>query len=181
MVVLARKRSETLLIDGTIRVEVLGLSGGMARLRFLAPTRIPISRGVARHAQTCAMEAINAGADVSGVDLVGMRAVDLLLGTTQVLTVGREIHIGLVDIDSSRALLFIDAPHDVSVQTGETETPKRRRPSRAAKNRGQAMLPFPPTPSAETDGVERDPRGAATDCAQDDAHPGTVPFRRPEN
>jgi sRNA-binding carbon storage regulator CsrA len=181
MLVLARKRSETLIIDGTIRVEVLSLSAGVARLRFLAPRRVPISRGVARHASTCAVEAVNAGVGESDMVPVGMRALDLLLAKTQVLTLGSEIHIGLVDIDSTRALLFVDAPRDVSVQTGETEKPAPRGRSRAARDRGQGMLAFPPLPSTETEGKERDPLRASTDSALDDSHSSTIPFKRPES
>jgi sRNA-binding carbon storage regulator CsrA len=181
MLVIARKRSETLIIDGTVRVEVLGLSGGMARLRFLTPSRIPISRGVARHVSTRAVEAGNAGVDASGMDPVATRVVDLTLAKTQVLTLGTEIHIGLVDIDSTRALLFVDAPGSVAVQAGETEKPTPRRLSRAAPNRGQGMLAFPPHPATETDENRRDSHRASTGSTLDDSHSSTIPFKRPED
>jgi carbon storage regulator CsrA len=181
MLVIARKRSETLIIDGTIRVEVLGLSGGVVRLRVLAPRRIPISRGVARPALTDTVEAVHGGIDAASVDPVGVRVEDLLLAKTQVVTLGREIHMGLVDIDSTRALLFVDAPGSVPVQAGETEKPAPRRLSRAATDRGQGMLAFPPLPSNEIDGNERDPRFASTRSTVDDSHSGTIPFKRPED
>jgi carbon storage regulator CsrA len=176
MLVIARKRSETLIIDGTIRVEVLSVSGGMARLRFLAPRRIPISRGVVQPASAAFDEAASGGLDASGKDPVGLRVEDLLLAKTQVVTLGTEIHMGLVDIDSARALIFVDAPRDVSVQAGETEKPEKRKPSRAEIDRGQGMLAFPQLPSAETDANATDPRESSTD-----SRPGTIPFKRPEN
>jgi sRNA-binding carbon storage regulator CsrA len=180
MLVIARKRSETLIIDGTIRVEVLGLLGGVVRLRVLAPKRIPISRGVAG-ALTDTVAAVHGGIDASGVDSVGLRVEDLVLAKTQVVTLGREIHMGLVDIDSTRALLFVDAPGSVPVQAGETEKPAPRRLSRAATARGQGMLAFPPLPATETDGSERDPRRGSTHSTLDDSHSSTIPFKRPED
>lgn len=44
MLVLARKVAEEIVIDGRIRISVLGISGGRVRLGIVAPTEIPVRR-----------------------------------------------------------------------------------------------------------------------------------------
>lgn len=168
MLVLARKRNEALVIDGMVRIEVLRLAGGVARLRFTAPKSVPVLRGVAKAGDPPAVEAINRGIDASG-----MGVVDLTLGTQQVVTVGDDIHVGLVDITSSRAVLFIDATRDVSVDSGVRAKggPKAARADKG-ETAEQGLLPFPVA-------FGPDPEKPAVDHAHDDTVPRTLPFAKP--
>jgi len=45
MLVLTRKRDESILIGGEIRVKILGVSGNKVRIGIEAPNDIPIRRG----------------------------------------------------------------------------------------------------------------------------------------
>ena len=140
MLVIARKRHEAVTIDGNIRVEVLRLSGGVARLRFVAPKRIAIQRGVPQPGGPPAPEAVN-----GGIDAAGMGVVDLTLADQQIITVRSDVHLGLVDIDATRAVLFIDAPDGISVNVESTVRAQTvRLPSGAGDEAVQALLPFAP-------------------------------------
>jgi sRNA-binding carbon storage regulator CsrA len=174
MLVVARKRHETLTIDGNIRVEVLSLGREMARLRFATPRGIAIQRGVPRPGEPAAIEAANGGIDDSGMALV-----DLTLCGQQIVTVRDDIHLSLVDVDATRALLFIDAPDGVGVRVELTSRP---RTSGHASGTGagepvQAFLPFTSaveTPSAENG--HRGPRKNSTDTGPMKPAPRTIPF-----
>jgi sRNA-binding carbon storage regulator CsrA len=168
MLVIARKRHESVTIDGNIRVEVLRLTGGVARLRFAAPKRIAIQRGVARLGDPPAFEALN-----GGIDAAGMGVVDLTLCDQQIITVRNDIHLGLVDIDATRAVLFVDAPDGISVNVESTVRARTvRLPSRAGHKAVQALLPF--APPAET-GVGES-RGLNTEAPRQNPATSTIPF-----
>ena len=149
MLVIARIRHEAVTIDGNIRVEVLQLTGGLARLRFVAPRRIAIQRGVARAGDPPAYEAVN-----GGIDAAGMGVVDLTLGDQQIITARSNVHLGLVDIDATRAVLLVDAPDGISVNLESAVRSRTRRPpSGGSEEAAQALLPFAPpadVASAET-------------------------------
>lgn len=179
MLVIARKRHEAITIDGNIRVEVLRLAGGVARLRFVAPRRTTITRGVARPGDSVAAEAVNGGVDASG-----MGVVDLTLGNHQIVTIRNEIHLGLIDLDAMRALIFIDAPTDLSVKAeAAVKTPTSAVSSHphAGDDAVQALLPFSPLPDADTDrpGPSGPPQRLVGPGPGDSAiH--TIPFPTPE-
>jgi sRNA-binding carbon storage regulator CsrA len=173
MLVLARARNQAVVIDGAIRVEVLQLAGDVARLRFLTPRHVPIQRGVAKFGGGPAAEAVNGGIDSSG-----MGVVDLNLGCEQVITVGSDIHLGLVDIDKTRALLFIDAPREISVRPDGENKPKPGSGRRGAST-AQGLLPFPSPPN----GLERarENEDQDDDGGGEDPDHKTIPFpKRPE-
>jgi sRNA-binding carbon storage regulator CsrA len=154
MVVIARGRNEAVIIDGTIRVEVLRLAGDLARLRLQTPKDVPVQRGVAKAGDPAAIEAIN-----GGIDATGMGVVELTLASQHVITIGEEFHVGLLDIAAGRAVLFLDVPCEVSVTT-EDAGPVRPRLRAKGEARGQRMLPFPNTSAGEPP-------------------PSTIPFVRP--
>jgi sRNA-binding carbon storage regulator CsrA len=155
MLVIARGRNEAVVIDDTIRVEVLRLTGGVVRLRILAPKGVPVLRGVAKAGDPPAVEAVN-----GGVDATGLGAVELSLGPQHVITLGADIHLGLIDIAAGRAMLFVDGPADIAVKAEETGA---SRPKLAGKGaaQGQALLPFS--------------NGSCGESA-----PSTIPFVRPD-
>jgi carbon storage regulator CsrA len=145
MLVLARRRHEAVLIDGTIRVEVLRVTGGVARLRVLAPQHVAVVRGVTKAGDQPAIEAVNGGFDGNGIG-----AVELVLCPRQLITIGSDFHVSLVDIDSTRAVLFFDVPRGTSVKAEDAERPRTRRTGRA-KPAGQELLPFPTLFDPESD------------------------------
>ena len=173
MLVIARKRHEAVTIDGNIRVEVLQLTGGLARLRFVAPKRIAIQRGVARPGVPPAAEAVN-----GGIDAAGMGVVDLTLGDQQIITVRNDIHLGLVDVDATRAVLFVDAPDGTSVNVESAVRPRSRRlPSAASKQAVQALLPFaPPTDAAAAETGRPECRKSSDETPRRNLSAPTLPF-----
>jgi sRNA-binding carbon storage regulator CsrA len=175
MLVLARRRNESLVIDGAIRVEVLRLAGGVARLRFTTPQSVPVMRGVAKAGDPSAVEAINGGIDASGMGIV-----DLTLGVQQVVTVGEDIHVGLVDVSAARVLLFVDAEHDVAVDSG-AGAKGRSKAGHSGKGEGseQGLLPFPVSFGPEPQDKPCDHSVEEKSAHSDDAAPHTLPFLKP--
>jgi sRNA-binding carbon storage regulator CsrA len=173
MLVIARKRLEAVTIDGNIRVEVLQLTGGLARLRFVAPQRIAIQRGVARPGDRPAYEAVN-----GGIDAAGMGVVDLTLGDQQIITIGSNVHLGLVDVDSTRAVLFVDAPDGVAVNVESAMRPRTRRlPSEGGGDAVQALLPFArPANAASADNGRLECRKSDGAAPRRNVQAATLPF-----
>jgi sRNA-binding carbon storage regulator CsrA len=173
MLVIARKRHEAVIIDGNIRVEVLRLTPGVARLRFVAPRDVAIQRGVARAGDPAAVEAGN-----GGVDGAGMGVVDLTLCDQQILTVGDDIHLGLMDVDATRAVLFVDAPDTVAVNVESAARPRAagRSSSQAASESVQALLPFSTPTEPTSPDTGRGPRKSAGDAGGEESTPSTIPF-----
>lgn len=173
MLVIARKRLEAVTIDGNIRVEVLQLSGGVARLRFVAPRSIAIQRGAARPGDPSAYEAVN-----GGIDAAGMGVVDLTLGDQQIITVRTDVHLGLVDIDATRAVLFVDAPDGISINVESTVRARTRRlPSGGSEAAVQALLPFaPPADVASAERSHSDSRKSSSEAPRRNVAAPTLPF-----
>jgi sRNA-binding carbon storage regulator CsrA len=178
MLVIARKRHEAVTIDGNIRVELLQLTGGLARLRFVAPRCIAIQRGVARPGDPSAYEAVN-----GGIDAAGMGVVDLTLGDQQIITVRSDVHIGLVDIDATRAVLFVDAPDGMSVNVESAVRPRTRRlPSGGSQESVQALLPFaPPTDVASAESGRPECRKSIGEAPRRNLWAPTLPFPKIES
>jgi sRNA-binding carbon storage regulator CsrA len=182
MLVIARKRHEAVTIDGNIRVEVLCLTPGVARLRLMAPRDVAIHRGVTRPGDPAAAEARNGSLDGSG-----MGVFDLTLCDQQVITVRDDIHLGLMDVDKTRAVLFVDVPDAVCVHVEPAAAARPRgaghSPSRAAGECEpvQALLPFstPADPASAENGA-RGPRTSqsASNAGRENEKPtpSTIPF-----
>jgi hypothetical protein len=178
MLVIARKRHEALTIGGNIRVEVLRLSPGVARLRFAIPSGVAIQRGVPRAGDPAAIEAGNGGIDSSG-----MGVVDLTLCDQQIVTVRNDVHLGLVDVDATRAVLFVDSPDGTAVHVEASPRPRPHgRPSAAVAGEArQALLPFSapsasePAPPANANG-HAGPRKNPTESTRETPVPRTIPF-----
>jgi sRNA-binding carbon storage regulator CsrA len=182
MLVIARKRHEAVTIDGHIRVEVLCLTPGVARLRFVAPPEVAIHRGVTRPGEPAAVEARNGRLDGSG-----MGVLDLTLCDQQIITVGDDIYLGLMDVDKTRAVLFVDAPETVCVHVEPAARPRGtdHLSSDTAREHEpvQALLPFAtPADSAPAGngarGTRRSPSQSAGNagCENERSTPTTIPF-----
>jgi sRNA-binding carbon storage regulator CsrA len=174
MLVIARKRHEAVIIDGNIRVEVLRVTRGVVRLRFVAPRDVAIQRGVPRPGDPAALEARN-----GGVDDAGMGVVDLTLCDQQIVTVRDDVHLGLIDVDATRAVLFVDAPAAVGVTVESPARPRGAAPSssHAAGEPVQALLPFStPAEAPSPENGTRAPRKSAGDAARENPTPPTIPF-----
>jgi sRNA-binding carbon storage regulator CsrA len=176
MLVIARKRHEAVTIDGTIRVEVLCLAPGVARLRIVVPRGVAIQRGVRMPGDpaACAREACNGGSDAAGREVV-----DLTVCGQQIVTVHDDIHVGLMDVDATRAVLFFDTPETAHVNVESARRPRAagRSSSPAADAPVQALLPFsmPAEAAAPANGV-RASRKSAGDAARENPAPSTIPF-----
>jgi sRNA-binding carbon storage regulator CsrA len=174
MLVIARKRHEAVTIDGAIRVEVLGLTPGVARLRLVVPRGVAIQRGVALPGDPAALEARNGSSDGPG-----MAAVELTLCGQPIITVRADIHIGLIDVDTTRAVLFVDAPETVRVNVESVHRPPVAGQSRAqpAGEPVQALLPFSAAADAgPSENGQRGPRKSAADAGREKLAPRTIPF-----
>jgi sRNA-binding carbon storage regulator CsrA len=174
MLVIARKRREAVTIDGTIRVEVLRLTPGVARLRMVVPRGVAIQRGVALPGDPAALEARNGCSDGTG-----MGVVNLTLCDQQIITVRDDIHLGLIDVDSSRAVIFVDAPETVHVHVESAHRPPMtgHSLSPAASEPVQALLPF--SSAGEAGPPEngcRVHRKSAADAGSEKPAPRTIPF-----
>jgi carbon storage regulator CsrA len=172
MLVIARKRHEAILIGREIRIEVLRLTGGVARLRFTAPRHFPIARGVAKNGSVAGDESAGAKLDESGAGTI-----DLTLGNQQIITIGDAIHLGLISADSTRALLVVEAPDDLAVTAHDAAKPRAKpTPSDDDAESHQGLLPFPSSPAPDADNHPHD-----TDPHTLPFEPGTstIPFARP--
>jgi sRNA-binding carbon storage regulator CsrA len=181
MLVVARKRHEAVIIDGNIRVEVLRLTPGVARLRCVAPRDVAIHRGVARAGAPAAVEAKSNGCHSNGA---AIGVVDITLCDQQIITIGSDIHLGLIDVDRTRAVLFVDAPDGISVNV-ESASPARNHilPVRGESDDVvQALLPFStaPEPAGDDDDQKHRPReprtGVRGDGASDRPPSRILPF-----
>jgi sRNA-binding carbon storage regulator CsrA len=171
MLVLARKRHEAIVIGDDIRVEVLRLTGGVARLRFTAPRHVPIVRGVSKPGDSAAVEAVNGGIDASGLGVV-----ELTLGHQQIITIRNDIHLGMVDVDATRALLCVDVPPELSVKAEESSKARAKPlPGDHAEESIQGLLPFPTSLGADPNEGPRAARETVFDVPSEEPI-RTIPF-----
>jgi hypothetical protein len=107
-----------------------------------------------------------------------MGVVDLTLGDQQIITVRSDVHLGLVDIDATRAVLFVDAPDGISVNVeSPVRSRARRRPSGGSKEAVQALLPFaPPADVASAERGRPEFRKSGGEAPQWNLAAPTLPF-----
>ena len=114
----------------------------------------------------------------AGIDAAGMGVVDLTLGDQQIITVRSDVHIGLVDIDATRAVLFVDAPDGISVNVESAVRPRTRRlPSGGSEEAVQALLPFaPPADAASAESGRPECRKSSGEAPRRNLSAPTLPF-----
>jgi carbon storage regulator CsrA len=116
MLVVARKKNEAIFIDGVIEIEVVNVAKATVRVRLSAPRCTQVVRGFFKKELGAEPEA-SAKVNPAGID-----ALNLTLVTQQVIELGKSISLGVVDVDRSRALFFVDAPPGTSVVTTDQRT-----------------------------------------------------------
>ena len=119
MLVLSRKKSEAILIDGVIRIEVVNMAKATVRVRLTAPRSLQLPHGAARK------EALDRQDSPARTTLVGTDVFHMTLVNQQVVPLGESMSLGVVDADKSRVLFFVDAPLSTSVTAVGQEGPDR--------------------------------------------------------
>jgi carbon storage regulator CsrA len=142
MLVVARRKNETILIDGSIQIEVVNVTKATVRVRLSAPRGKQVIRGFVRKELGAQSEPPNQ-ANSAEVDTL-----NLTLVSQQVIDLGISISLGVVDADRSRALFFIDAPPGMSVLAGDQKAVGGREQATARQNLLQFMGPAPERCSA---------------------------------
>jgi len=120
MLVLSRRKSEVILIDGVIRIEVLNLMKATVRLRVSLPKGLEPSPSGVRKEPRERDDGPGKGAQ-TGVNIIHMTLVN-----QQVVALDPAISLGVVDADKARVLLFVDASAGTCVSTLEPHVPKRK-------------------------------------------------------
>ena len=131
MLVLSRKKSEAILIDGVIRIEVVNLIKAIVRVRLLAPRGLQLPRSGAWKESRDSLESL---VRTNGAAL---EVFHLTLVNQQILPLRECLNLGVVDVDKSRALFVVDAPLGTSVMAAEREAQKR-----VGESSGQILLQF---------------------------------------
>ena len=109
MLVLSRKKSEAILIDGVIRIEVVNTAKATVRVRLMSPRSLQLPHGVARK------ETRDRQDSPARISPVGMDVYHMILINQQIVDLGESVSLGVVDADKSRVLFFVDAPAGTSV------------------------------------------------------------------
>jgi sRNA-binding carbon storage regulator CsrA len=131
MLVLSRKKSEAILIDGVIRIEVVNLIKAMVRVRLLAPRGLQLPRSAARK------EIRDPHDSLARTNAAAMDVFHMTLVNQQILPLRECLNLGVVDVDKSRALFFVDAPLGTSVMAAEPDAQDR-----AGASPSQILLQF---------------------------------------
>jgi carbon storage regulator CsrA len=111
MLVVSRRKNEAIVIDGAIEIEVVNVAKATVRVRLSAPRSMQVVRGFVKRELGAEAELATKG-NPAGIDTL-----NLTLVSQQVIELGKSISLGVVDVDRSRALFFIDAPPGTSVLT----------------------------------------------------------------
>jgi carbon storage regulator CsrA len=168
MLVLSRKKNEAILIDGAIEIGVVNVTKAIVRVRLSAPKSMKMVRGFVNKELGAEAEPAST-ATPAGID-----SLNLTLVNHQVIELGKSVSLGVVDVDRSRAVFFVDAPPGTNVLATDQRTVRGRNAS--AK---QNLLQFMSLPSEQggadpektsDDGSSRDSR------ATRDPNPHVLPF-----
>ena len=131
MLVVSRKKTEAILIDSVIRIEVVNMAKATVRVRLMAPRSLQLPHAVARKDSRERPESPARPAPV------GMDVFHMTLVNQQVVALGESVSFGVVDADKTRVLFFVDAPVGTRVTAVDPE-----RPDRASASSNQILLQF---------------------------------------
>lgn len=169
MVVLARKKSEAILIDGVIRIEVVNVSRATVRVRLRAPRCVPPPQAVPPRDGSPDEDPL------ARVHPVGMDDYHMTLVNQQLVNLGGSISLGVLDADRTRVLFFVDAPLGVSVAAIKPDGDER--PGSAARqNLLQFMGQSSDRPDPDDERPARNPGLVADDTSAGDSGPELLPF-----
>ncbi len=131
MLVLSRKISEAILIDSSIRIEVVNMAKATVRVRLMAPRSLQLPHGPAKK------DARDRPDSPARPNPVGMDVFHMTLVNQQVVPLGESVSLGVVDADKTRVLFFVDAPAGTSVAAID-----HQKPDRASEPSNQILLQF---------------------------------------
>ncbi len=115
MLVLSRKKSEAILIDGVLRIEVVNVAKATVRVRLMAPRSLQLPHGIARK------ETRDRHDSPASISPVAMDVVHMTLVNQQVVPLGESVSLGVVDADKSRVVFLVDAPVGTCVMAVDPE------------------------------------------------------------
>ena len=115
MLVLSRKKSEAILIDGVLRIEVVNVAKATVRVRLMAPRGLQLPHGIARK------ETRDRHDSPASISPVAMDVVHMTLVNQQVVPLGESVSLGVVDADKSRVVFCVDAPVGTSIMAIDQE------------------------------------------------------------
>ena len=127
MLVVSRRKNEAIVIDGAIEIEVVNVTKATVRVRLSAPRCMQVVRGFVKKELGAEAEPATK-ANPAGIDTL-----NLTLVSQQVIELGKSISLGVVDVDRSRALFFVDAPPGTSVLATDQRAVCCQEPDRQAK------------------------------------------------
>ena len=172
MLVLSRRKSEVILIDGVIRIEVLNLMKATVRLRVTLPKGLEPSLSGVRKEPRERDDGPGKGAQ-TGVNMVHMTLVN-----QQVVALDPAISLGVVDVDKARVLLFVDAPVGTGISTLEPHDPTRKNGA-AKQNFLQFMGQSTDHPGDNRDNLSTRPDTQAETIKGDETGVHLLPFPAP--
>jgi carbon storage regulator CsrA len=141
MLVLSRKKNEAIVIGGAIEIGVVNVTKATVRVRLSAPKSMKVVRGVVKKELGAEAEPANT-ANPAGIDTL-----NLTLVNQQVIELGKSVSLGVVDVDRSRALFFVDAPPGTSVLAADQRAAGGKNASAE-----QSLLQFMTPPSERGSG-----------------------------
>ncbi len=134
MLVLSRKKNEAIVIGGAIEIEVVNVAKATVRVRLSAPKSLQVVRGFVK-------KQLGAEAEpTTNANPAGTETLNLTLVSQQVIELGKSVSLGVVDVDRSRALFFVDAPSGTNVQATDQLAVRGKNPT-ARQNLLQFMSP----------------------------------------
>jgi len=159
MLVLSRKKCESILIDGSIRIDIVNTAKAMVRVRLMAPRNLQVPHGVARK------EIRDQQDSTTRISPVGMDVFHMTLINQQIVNLSESVSLGVVDADKSRVLFFVHAPAGTSVKAVDPEEAARANPSS-----NQILLQFM---GQDTERPEEHPENAASGDASRPGQPAS--------
>jgi hypothetical protein len=155
MLVVSRKKHESIVIDGSIHVEVVSHMKDLVWVKLLTPRSLMVTVGskkpLRENSLSTKPKAVN-----------GHDQLNLAIGTREFVRLGESIVLGLVDADTSRALFLVDVPRGTKVvaQTKQELAPEVR-------STGQSLLQF----MEPGERLKRDQQVDAGDLGKDGGEP----------
>jgi carbon storage regulator CsrA len=172
MLVLSRKKNESILIDSLLRIDVVSVAKATVRVRLMAPKSLQTlpgnTRKEARTREDLAAKGSSVGVDVRLLTLVNQ----------QVVCLSESISLGVVDADKSRALFFVDAPAETSIAALDPESPGGKGTG-ARQNLLQFMGQGTDTSDDDPPELEAETEPVRDETADGETGPDLLPFPSP--
>jgi sRNA-binding carbon storage regulator CsrA len=131
MLVLSRKKTECIVIDGTIQVEVVSHLKGLVYIKLLTPRALSVTLGPKREPRD------GFATQPPPKPINGHDQLNLAIAIRDVVRLGDRISLGVVDADATRVLFVVDAPPGTKIRAvGKLELEPD------VRSTGQSLLQF---------------------------------------